>query len=83
MVSRKANDTANTQPTLSRFWVSSSARSGPAFLDEIRQILPADLASWRHGQLIGALRRKVADIEQMEKRLGQQETAFLRSDRKD
>ena len=38
-------------------------------LDEIRQILPADLANWRQGDLIGALRRKVAEIEQMEKRL--------------
>ena len=40
-------------------------------LDEIRQILPADLGNWRRGELTGALRRKVADIEQMEKRLGQ------------
>jgi len=40
-------------------------------LDEIRQILPADLGNWRCGELTGALRRKVADIEQMEKRLGQ------------
>jgi DNA-binding transcriptional MerR regulator len=40
-------------------------------LEEIRRTLPADLASWRPGELIGALRRKVADIEQMEKRLGQ------------
>jgi DNA-binding transcriptional MerR regulator len=40
-------------------------------LDEIRQILPPDLSNWRHGELVGALRRKVADIEQMERRLGQ------------
>ena len=40
-------------------------------LDEIRQILPADLSEWRRGELMGALRRKIADIEQMEKRLGQ------------
>lgn len=40
-------------------------------LDEIRQILPADLANWRQAELIGALRRKAADIEQMKKRLGQ------------
>src|SRR5260370_18157002 len=40
-------------------------------LDEIRQILPADLSNWRRGELMGALRRKIADIEQMEKRLGQ------------
>ena len=40
-------------------------------LDEIRQILPADLSNWRRGELMGALRRKIADIEQMEKQLGQ------------
>ena len=40
-------------------------------LDEIRQILPADLSNWRRGELMDALRRKIADIEQMEKRLGQ------------
>ena len=40
-------------------------------LDEIRQILPADLNNWRRGELMGALRRKIADIGQMEKRLGQ------------
>lgn len=40
-------------------------------LDEIRQILPADLSNWRRGELMGALRRKIADIERMEKRLGQ------------
>src|SRR6202011_2149851 len=40
-------------------------------LDEIRRILPADLGNWRRGELMGALRRKVADIEQMQKRLTQ------------
>jgi DNA-binding transcriptional MerR regulator len=40
-------------------------------LDEIRQILPKDLQSWRHGELMDALHRKIADIEEMEKRLRQ------------
>jgi DNA-binding transcriptional MerR regulator len=40
-------------------------------LDEIKQILPADLGKWRRGELLSALRRKAAHIEQMEKRLGQ------------
>jgi DNA-binding transcriptional MerR regulator len=35
-------------------------------LDEIRQILPKDLQSWRHGELMDALHRKIADIEEME-----------------
>jgi DNA-binding transcriptional MerR regulator len=40
-------------------------------LNEITQMLPADLGNWRRGELVGALRRKIADIEQMETRLGQ------------
>jgi DNA-binding transcriptional MerR regulator len=40
-------------------------------LDEIRRILPADLGNWRRGELMGALRRKIANIEQMQKQLGQ------------
>jgi DNA-binding transcriptional MerR regulator len=50
--------------------IIGAQRTGFA-LDEIRQILPADLGNWRRGELMGALRRKIADIEQMEKRLGQ------------
>jgi len=40
-------------------------------LDEIRQILPADLSTWRQADLIEALRRKVADIAEMQRRLSQ------------
>jgi DNA-binding transcriptional MerR regulator len=50
--------------------IIGAQRTGFA-LDEIRQLLPADLGNWRRRELMGALRRKIADIEQMEKRLGQ------------
>lgn len=40
-------------------------------LEEIRRILPADLSNWRRGELLGALRRKAADIARMEKQLAQ------------
>jgi DNA-binding transcriptional MerR regulator len=40
-------------------------------LDEIRQLLPVNLASWRRVELMDALRRKIAGIEQMEKQLGE------------
>jgi len=39
-------------------------------LDEIRNILPANLDDWRPDELTGALRRKVAHIERMERQLG-------------
>jgi hypothetical protein len=35
------------------------------------RIWPQDLKRWRHGELIDALHRKIADIEQMDKRLRQ------------
>ena len=50
--------------------ISGAQRTGFS-LEEIRQILPSDLNIWRRGELMGALRRKVANIEQMEKRLRQ------------
>jgi DNA-binding transcriptional MerR regulator len=39
-------------------------------LDEIRNILPANLDNWRHDELTDALRDKVAHIERMERQLG-------------
>ncbi len=38
-------------------------------LDEIRGMLPDDLANWRHDDIVPKLRAKVADIEAMERQL--------------
>ena len=40
-------------------------------LDEIRQILPDDIAHWPHDELLQALRKKILDIGSMEVRLAQ------------
>ncbi|OAJ51547.1 MerR family transcriptional regulator [Paraburkholderia ginsengiterrae] len=40
-------------------------------LDEIRTLLPPDLAQWQHGSLVDTLRSKVQDIEALEMRLAQ------------
>ncbi len=40
-------------------------------LDEISQMLPQDLGSWRHEELVSALKKKVADIDAMAQRLAQ------------
>lgn len=40
-------------------------------LDELRALLPSDLASWEHGTLLGTLRRKVQEIEAMQAQLTQ------------
>ncbi|WP_213716222.1 MerR family transcriptional regulator [Cedecea lapagei] len=40
-------------------------------LDELRALLPGDLMKWDREQLLTTLRRKVADIEQIELQLAQ------------
>lgn len=40
-------------------------------LDELRALLPGDLAQWEHGTLLDTLRRKVEDIEALQAQLAQ------------
>ncbi|MFT4100098.1 MAG: MerR family DNA-binding transcriptional regulator [Burkholderiaceae bacterium] len=40
-------------------------------LDELRTLLPGDLAQWEHGALLDTLRRKVSEIEALQARLAQ------------
>lgn len=40
-------------------------------LDELRTLLPSDLASWEHGTLLDTLRRKVQDIGALQAQLAQ------------
>lgn len=44
----------------------ATAQKAGFSLDEIRTLLPPDLAQWKHGALIEALRHKVKDIEAMQ-----------------
>jgi len=46
-------------------------------LDEIRSILPANTAEWQHDQLIITLRKKLDDIEAMERRLAENKAHIL------
>jgi DNA-binding transcriptional MerR regulator len=47
----------------------SAAQQAGFSLDELRALLPPDLAEWEHGALVGTLRKKVQDIEAMQARL--------------
>lgn len=38
-------------------------------LDEIKQVLPPDLTSWQHEELVSMLQKKIQDIEAMEAKL--------------
>ena len=49
----------------------TTAQKAGFTLDEIRKLLPSNLEKWEHGELVEALRRKVADIEKLEARLRQ------------
>jgi DNA-binding transcriptional MerR regulator len=55
--------------TLVALNVITSAQDAGFTLDEIRRLLPGDPAGPHHGDLVPALRAKLADIRTMEKRL--------------
>lgn len=55
----------------------TTAQKAGFSLDEIRALLPPDLANWQHDALIGALRRKVKDIEALQTRLMQNKAQLV------
>lgn len=50
--------------------ITTGQRAGFS-LDELRALLPTDLATWEHGTLLDTLRRKVQDIEALQAQLAQ------------
>jgi len=48
--------------------IATAQRAGFS-LDELRTLLPGDLAQWEHGTLLGTLRRKVEEIETLQAQL--------------
>lgn len=50
--------------------IAAGQRAGFS-LDELRALLPSDLASWEHGPLLDTLRQKVRDIEALLAQLAQ------------
>lgn len=46
-------------------------------LDEIKGILPANSTNWKHDELIATLRKKLDDIESMERRLAESRMNIL------
>lgn len=51
--------------------IISNAQQTGFSLDEIKQVLPEDMSTWRHDDLIAMLQKKISDIEAMEVRLAQ------------
>ncbi len=56
--------------------IAAGQRAGFS-LDELRALLPSDLASWEHGTLLDTLRRKVQDIEALQAQLTQSKAQLV------
>jgi DNA-binding transcriptional MerR regulator len=56
--------------------IATGQRAGFS-LDELRTLLPRDLANWEHGTLLDTLRRKVQDIEAMQAQLAQSKVQLV------
>jgi len=57
--------------------IIASAQCAGFSLDEIRQLLPVAPNAWQHDELLDGLKRKVADIEALQKRLEHSRTQLL------
>ena len=57
--------------------IISDAQQAGFTLDEIRQVLTEDMSSWKHDELMVALRKKIADIESLEARLARNKAHLL------
>lgn len=55
----------------------ATAQKAGFSLDEIRTLLPPDLAQWKHDALIEALQRKVKDIDALQMRLKQSKAQLV------
>lgn len=59
-------------------WSWSPAPRAPASaLEEIARLLPSGDGAWQHGELLEGLRRKVAEIEALQRRLEQNKAQLL------
>lgn len=78
MVERKENGYRSypNDAVLALKLISAGQRTGFS-LDELRALLPSDLASWEHGNLLETLRRKVQDIETLQAQLAQSKADLI------
>lgn len=77
-VERKANGYRDYGPEA--VWVLeiiTGAQNAGFSLEEIRNLLPVSADAWRHEELLQGLKRKVAEIEVLQKRLEQNKAQLL------
>jgi DNA-binding transcriptional MerR regulator len=71
-VTRRANGYRTyTAETVVALNIITSAQGAGFMLEEIRGLMPRNLAAWRKEELLGVLQKKVADIRGLETRLAQ------------
>tara|TARA_B100000676_G_C18079227_1_gene850018 strand:- start:1161 stop:1592 length:432 start_codon:yes stop_codon:yes gene_type:complete len=71
-VNRKANGYRSYPPeAVTVLKLITTAQQAGFSLDELRTLLPSDLADWDHGSLLEALQQKVRDIDEIQARLAQ------------
>ena len=69
-VRRGANGYRDYPPeTAQLLAIIGQAQQAGFSLDEIKQLVPADISTWQHAPLLAALKAKVSDIEALEARL--------------
>lgn len=77
-VERKANGYRDYAPeTLVILEIITGAQSAGFSLEEICPLLPLNASGWQHGELLEGLRRKVGEIEVLQKRLEQNKAQLL------
>ncbi|WP_313026789.1 MerR family transcriptional regulator [Pseudomonas lopnurensis] len=77
-VERKANGYRDYGPEA--VWILeiiTGAQNAGFSLEEIRNLLPASADAWQHGELLDSLKRKVSEIEVLQKRLEQNKAQLL------
>ncbi|WP_312959110.1 MerR family transcriptional regulator [Stutzerimonas nitrititolerans] len=57
--------------------IITSAQNAGFSLEEIRVLLPVSTGTWRHGELLESLKRKVSEIEVLQQRLAQNKAQLL------
>ncbi|WP_312963405.1 MerR family transcriptional regulator [Stutzerimonas nitrititolerans] len=57
--------------------IITSAQNAGFSLEEIRALLPVSTGTWRHGELLESLKRKVSEIEVLQQRLAQNKAQLL------
>lgn len=77
-VERKANGYRDYGPEA--VWILeiiAGAQNAGFSLEEIRNLLPVSSDAWRHDELLESLKRKVGEIEMLQKRLEQNKAQLL------